>query len=113
MPSDASSLLPEITTLNHGIIDQEIQCLNDDSLSAFCSLLGSWAGHHSTTRTYASLDVFVVIFCCLLRYHALTISKSKELLSSLRPVYAIIEEQYNHITNSVNVITKLIDTLVY
>lgn len=113
MPSDASSLLLEITTLNHGIIDQEIQCLNGDSLSAFCSLLGSWAGHHSATRTYASLDVFVVIFCCLLRYHALTISKSKELLSSLRPVYAIIEEQYNHITNSVNVITKLIDTLVY
>lgn len=110
---DASSSVAEIASLNHGVIDQEIQYLNGDSLLAFCSLLGNWALRQSEIRTYTDLDVFVVIFCCLLRYHALTISRSKELMSSLRPVYTVIEEQYNHITNSANVITKLIDTLVY
>lgn len=110
---DASSSLAEITSLNHGIIDQEIQYLSGDSLLTFCSLLSSWALNQSETGTYTNLDVFVVIFCCLLRYHALTISKSKELMSSLQSVYTVIEEQYNCVTNSANVITKLIDTLVY
>lgn len=110
---NAPSSLAEITSLNHGVIDQEIKSLSGDPLQTFCSLLSTWAVHQSEKKTYTDFDVFVVIFCCLLRYHALTISRSKELLDSLRPVYTVIEEQYNHVTNSANVITKLIDTLVY
>lgn len=106
MPSrqEAFRIFDTIESLNHGVIDQEIRALSEEGLFSFAHWL-----HECCTR---GVDLSAVLFCLVLRYHGICISKNSALIAALEPINDELERARMELEEATRVTSGLVAELV-
>ncbi|TNJ28802.1 putative WD-repeat membrane protein [Giardia muris] len=101
---EAFRIFDEIEALNHGVIDQEIQALSEEGLLSFAHWL-----RDCCTR---GIDLSAVLFCLVLRYHGIGISKNTALIAALGPINDELERARAELEEATRVTNGIIARLV-